>query len=36
VGESVIEAEDWLDGREHGVVKTIKELIADAEARGDG
>ena len=36
VGESVVEAKVWLDGREYIAAKTIKELSDDAEARGAG
>jgi hypothetical protein len=36
VGESVVEAKVWIDGREYSIAKTIKELSADAEARGVG
>ncbi len=34
VGESEVEAKVWIDGREHSAVQTIKELSAEAEARG--
>ena len=34
VGESVAEAKVWVDGNEYSAAKTIKELSADAEARG--
>ena len=34
VGESVVEAKIWIDGREYEVKNTIKGLSADAETRG--
>lgn len=33
VGESLVEATVWLDGKEYSSAKTIKELSADAEAQ---
>lgn len=36
VGESLVEAKVWLDGKEYSAAKTIKELSADAEARNVG
>jgi hypothetical protein len=36
VGESVVEAKVWLDGREYSAAKTIRELTNEAEAMGAG